>query len=175
MLGIGMYKLIEKMEWVEKYLAISLFLAMLLVLTVQIISRYFLSVAIPWTEEASRWLYIYIVFIGASEAVSRRDHIAVDIVPSRLSVQANLILDILIHGVFAAISLVIVYRGYLFAERMDRLSSVTMDVQMSLLYAAVPLGFTLIFIKSILNVVISLSKLIQPKKDRVTATSHLCE
>lgn len=107
--------------------------------------------------------------------MSRRDHIAVDIVPSRLSIRANFILDILIHGVFAAISLVIVYRGYLFAVRMDRLSSVTMDVQMSWLYAAVPLGFCLIFIKSILNVVISLSKLVQTKKNRVTATSHLCE
>ena len=170
-----MYKLIEKMEWVEKHLSIFLFLAMLLVLTIQIISRYFLSIAIPWTEEVSRWLYIYIVFIGASEAVSRRDHIAVDIVPNRLSNKANLILDILIHGMFSVISLIVVYRGYLFAERMDRLGSVTMDVQMSVLYAAVPLGFSLIFIKSILNMVISLSKLIKPKKDNVTVTSHLCE
>ncbi|MGF1777386.1 TRAP transporter small permease [Vibrio nomapromontoriensis] len=170
-----MYKLIKKMEWVEKHLSIFLFLAMLSVLTIQIISRYFLSIAIPWTEEVSRWLYIYIVFIGASEAVSRRDHIAVDIVPNRLGNKANLILDVMIHGLFSAISLIIIHRGYIFAERMDRLGSVTMDVQMSVLYAAIPLGFSLIFIKSFLNTVISLSKLVKPNRDNATVTSHLCE
>lgn len=160
------------MEWVEKYLSTFLFLTMLLVLTIQIVSRYFLSFAIPWTEELSRWLYIYIVFIGASEAVSRRDHIAVDIVPNRLGTKTNLMMDVLIHSSFAIISLVIVYRGYTFMERMDRLGSITMDVQMSLLYAAIPLGFTMVFIKSILNSVISLSKLLNPSKSNATANSH---
>ncbi|MCG9626392.1 TRAP transporter small permease [Vibrio mediterranei] len=164
-----MNNIIRKMEWAEKYLSILLFLAMLSVLTIQIVSRYFFSVAIPWTEELSRWLYIYIVFIGASEAVSRRDHIAVDIVPNRLGVRANLILDILIHGSFTVISVFIVYRGYLFMERMDRLGSITMDVQMSCLYAAVPIGFALVFVKSILNAGLSLSKLFQQEKGSTTA------
>lgn len=167
-----MNKILERMEWVEKYLSTFLFLTMLLVLTIQIVSRYFLSFAIPWTEELSRWLYIYIVFIGASEAVSRRDHIAVDIVPNRLGTKTNLMMDVLIHSSFAIISLVIVYRGYTFMERMDRLGSITMDVQMSLLYAAIPLGFTMVFIKSILNSVISLSKLLNPSKSNATANSH---
>ncbi|NOH26828.1 TRAP transporter small permease [Vibrio mediterranei] len=167
-----MNKILERMEWVEKYLSTFLFLTMLLVLTIQIVSRYFLSFAIPWTEELSRWLYIYIVFIGASEAVSRRDHIAVDIVPNRLGTKTNLMMDVLIHSSFAIISLVIVYRGYIFMERMDRLGSITMDVQMSLLYAAIPLGFTMVFIKSILNSVISLSKLLNPSKSNATANSH---
>ncbi|MGF1872067.1 TRAP transporter small permease [Photobacterium indicum] len=147
-----MKNIIRKMELIEKYISVSLFIAMLLVLTVQIVSRYFFSIAIPWTEELSRWLYIYIIFVGASEAVSRRDHIAIDIVPNRLSESANYVLDIMIHLVFAATSVVIIYRGYLFAQRMDRLGSITMDVQMSVLYMAVPLGFTLILIKSLLNV-----------------------
>lgn len=167
-----MNKILERMEWVEKYLSTFLFLTMLLVLTIQIVSRYFLSFAIPWTEELSRWLYIYIVFIGASEAVSRRDHIAVDIVPNRLGTKTNLMMDVLIHSSFAIISLVIVYRGYIFMERMDRLGSITMDVQMSLLYAAIPLGFTMVFIKSILNSVNSLSKLLNPSKSNATANSH---
>ena len=163
------------MEWIEKHVSILLFLAMLSVLTIQIISRYFLGIAIPWTEELSRWLYIYIVFVGASEAVSRRDHIAVDIVPNRLSHRGNLVLDVLIHSVFSIISLIIVYRGYLFAERMDRLGSITMDVQMSALYAAVPLGFCLVSVKSILNVMISMSELVRPKKDSEATKSHLCK
>ncbi|MBD1565956.1 TRAP transporter small permease [Vibrio sp. S12_S33] len=170
-----MYKLIKKMEWMEKHFSIFLFLTMLLVLTVQIVSRYFLSVAIPWTEELSRWLYIYIVFVGASEAVSRRDHIAVDIVPNRLSNNANLILDFLIHSIFSVTSVFITYWGYLFAERMDRLGSVTMDIQMSVLYAAIPLGFILVFIKSTLNAGISFSKLIQPETRNSTVTSHICK
>ncbi|MBA5760894.1 TRAP transporter small permease [Vibrio sp. 404] len=170
-----MYKIITKMELVEKYLSIFLFLLMLSVITIQIMSRYFFSFAIPWTEELSRWLYIYIVFVGASEAISRRDHIAVDIVPNRLGNKSGLILDVLIHGLFAVVSLIIVHHGYIFAERMDRLGSITMDVQMSALYGAVPLGFILAFIKSSLNAAISISKLIQPQSGNATVTSHLCK
>lgn len=170
-----MHKIISKMEWAEKQLSIFLFLAMLVVLTVQIVSRYFLSVALPWTEELSRWLYIYIVFIGASEAVSRRDHIAVDVVPNRLSPRTNLILDVLIHTTFAVIAAVIVYRGYAFALRMDRLGSITMDVQMSVLYAAVPIGFVLVGIKSAMNALISLGKLLRPNEGNVSVGSHVCK
>ncbi|WP_194436456.1 TRAP transporter small permease [Vibrio fluminensis] len=170
-----MYKIIAKMELVEKYLAIFLFLLMLTVISVQILSRYFFSFAIPWTEELSRWLYIYIVFIGASEAISRRDHIAIDMLPNRLGDKANLVLDIFIHGLFAVISVVIIHYGYLFAERMDRLGSVTMDVPMSALYGAVPLGFVLVFIKCFLNAAISFSKLVQPQRGDSTVTSHLCK
>ena len=147
-----MKKFIQKMELCEKYLSVTLFIAMLLVVTIQIVSRYFFSFAIPWTEELSRWLYIYIVFIGASEAVSRRDHIAIDIVPNRLGPKTNYLLDIAIHLIFAATAAVIVHRGYLFGLRMDRLGSITMHVQMSWLYMAVPIGFTLVGIKSLLNV-----------------------
>ncbi|MGF1680121.1 TRAP transporter small permease [Photobacterium minamisatsumaniensis] len=161
-----MKNFIQKMELCEKYLSVSLFIAMLLVLTVQIVSRYFFSFAIPWTEELSRWLYIYIVFVGASEAVSRRDHIAIDIVPNRLSKKANYLLDIAIHLVFTATAAVIVYRGYLFALRMDRLGSITMDVQMSWLYMAVPIGFTMIGIKSLLNVCTSTSELMALTKNK---------
>ncbi|MEZ8296909.1 TRAP transporter small permease [Vibrio splendidus] len=157
-----MNKFVVKMEWIEKQLSIFLFLAMLLVLTIQIVSRYFLTIALPWTEELSRWLYIYIVFIGSSEAISRRDHIAVDIVPNRLSSKANLILDVCIHLIFAVIAAIIVYRGYLFAVRMDRLGSITMDVQMSMLYGAVPVGFALVTIKSSLNAAMSFMKLVKP-------------
>ncbi|RJX75683.1 TRAP transporter small permease [Vibrio sinensis] len=170
-----MYKIITKMELIEKYLSIFLFLLMLSVIAIQILSRYFFSFAIPWTEELSRWLYIYIVFIGASEAISRRDHIAIDMLPNRLGDKAGLLLDIFIHGVFAVIAVIIVHYGYIFAERMDRLGSVTMDVQMSALYGAVPVGFLLVFIKSFLNAAISFSKLVKPQRGDATVNSHLCK
>lgn len=166
-----MKTLIQKMEWVEKYLSVFLFLTMLLVITTQIVSRYFLSIAIPWTEELSRWLYIYIVFVGGSEAISRRDHIAVDILQNRLSERPKLVLDAIIHIVFAAVCLVVIYYGWTFTERMDRLSSVTMDVKMSALYAAVPFGFTLVFIKSVINALMSVSDIIQLQKE----SKHLAQ
>ena len=170
-----MYNIVMKMEFFEKHISIFIFLAMLLVLTIQIISRHFINFAIPWTEELSRWFYIYIVFVGASEAVSRRDHIAVDIVQNRLSNKFNLVLDTSIHIVFSLVSAFIAYRGYLFAERMDRLTSVTMDIQMSMLYVAVPIGFALVFIKSVANAYISISKLLKRETRNLALTSHICK
>ncbi|WP_372921784.1 TRAP transporter small permease [Roseovarius sp.] len=51
----------------------------LLLIGAQIGSRVFTGDSLSWSDELARLFFIYLVFIGATEASMRRNHIAVDL------------------------------------------------------------------------------------------------
>lgn len=55
---------------------------MLLLVTAQIIFRFVLAISVPWTEDISRLLFVYVVYLGASVAFHERAMIVIDTVPS---------------------------------------------------------------------------------------------
>ncbi len=80
----------ELKKWLDKSLVfeetieIGLFILMFFTIIVQVIFRFrpiaeLVSYTPFWTEELSRWLYIYIVFIGAGVGLHRNEHIAIEI------------------------------------------------------------------------------------------------
>lgn len=136
----------------ERNMSTILFVVLFITLVLQIFSRYFFDMSIVWTEEVSRWLYIYIVMLGASEAVSKRDHITVDLVPNMLQPRGRALLFICIHFIYLLACLYLVKLGYTSTLCMDRLQAITMDIPVSYLYVIIPVGFALMAIRSTINI-----------------------
>jgi len=59
--------------------AVTLFSTMVAVTAMGVFFRYVLNSALPWAEEADRYLFIWLSFVGASITMRRKAHIAVDI------------------------------------------------------------------------------------------------
>lgn len=57
--------------------------ALIAVITLQVVSRVFFS-SVPWTEEAARFLVIWLTFLGAALAYHQRRHIAVTVLVERV-------------------------------------------------------------------------------------------
>ena len=66
----------------EENLAALFMGGLLFTLLLQVFTRYVLNDPLSWTEEVARYLYVYIVFLGASAAISDRTHGASTISPS---------------------------------------------------------------------------------------------
>jgi len=47
-------------------------------LGLQVITRYVVTVQLTWTEEVARYLFVWLVFFGASAAIRNRSHVAVE-------------------------------------------------------------------------------------------------
>lgn len=63
----------------------TVFLAgVLAAVVLQVFFRYVARIAVPWTEEATRYLGIWMVFMGAAAAVAQGSHIAVTVLVERL-------------------------------------------------------------------------------------------
>jgi TRAP-type C4-dicarboxylate transport system permease small subunit len=86
-----------------------------------VIFRYFLNQAIAWYEEVSRFLLIWIVFLGAVLAYIRKDHLGLDVILYYLKPRAKQVV-ILLSDLLVIIALAIMVQGG-FAMALDSLAS----------------------------------------------------
>lgn len=61
------------------------FALMLVIMAIQVISRYVLGIAVSWTDEASRYLFLGEIFLGSVLALHYQEHIRITIVTDILS------------------------------------------------------------------------------------------
>jgi TRAP-type C4-dicarboxylate transport system permease small subunit len=76
-----LWKLLNKFE---VYLSAWIFIAMTILLFVQVVTRYVFNHAITWTEEISCILFVWLVYLGVAAAVLSRKHLKMDIVVNAL-------------------------------------------------------------------------------------------
>lgn len=72
-----------------KALALFLYVLMILVVGLQVLTRWvigsLIGSSLPWTVNLSQMLLVYVTFIGAAVASGKREHISLDLLVSRLS------------------------------------------------------------------------------------------
>ncbi len=139
---------------VDQY--VGYFLAFLMaVMTLDVLwgvfTRYLVGSQSPWTEELARFLLIWIGLLGAAYVSGQQKHLAIDILPGRLTGAAKTRLEafirLLIIG-FAATVLIaggarLVYVTYRLGQY-----SAALQVPLSAVYAIVPIsGLLIIFYK----------------------------
>ena len=82
---------------VEEALAMVLMIIMLIVVTIQVVNQAFLHFNnITWTEEISRILLVWVIFIGACIATRRGSHLVVSFVYDNLKGPAKIIVRIFV-------------------------------------------------------------------------------
>lgn len=74
--------------------AVGLFVATLVLVNVQIVCRFVLSISVPWTEEISRLLFVWLAYIGAAIGLREGTMIVIDTLPQALGPRAKAWLDV---------------------------------------------------------------------------------
>lgn len=119
----------------------------------EIIARNLFRTSIPWSGEAARYLFVYVVFIGAFVLTRDRSFICMDILKTKVRARFlfyyNLLLDILVV-LFAAVMLV---SGYRLAVENRMQVSAAMGLPKNLVYAVMPVSGFLIIVYSLRNMV----------------------
>jgi len=106
-------KALDMLNRVSEYMVIALYTVMISLMTVQVILRKFFSAPLPWAEEASRILFVWMVFIGAALATYARRHIVVDFFVGYLPEKVRNWVDKLVLPTGGIVLLVVVYYGWL--------------------------------------------------------------
>jgi len=70
-----MKKIYKISKYVYDFIPIAAMLAMLACVVIQVVARYILQALVPWTEEASRYLLIFICATGAVTVSRKGDHL----------------------------------------------------------------------------------------------------
>lgn len=89
-------------RWVDGAV-IALFAATLVLVNVQIVCRFVLSISVPWTEEVSRLLFIWLAYLGAAIGLREGTQIVIDTLPELLGASARRVLDPFVRVVSLAV------------------------------------------------------------------------
>jgi len=135
-----MSKLLKQIDRLV-FLAIALLLAaMVLDVTIQVVFRYVIQNPPTWTEEAARFLCIWMVFLAAGLAFGRGSHIVVDALHLVLPLPLKRLLLVLINLASLAFLLVLVWQGVEMVQLTSNTTSTAMQLNMGVVYAALPTG-----------------------------------
>jgi TRAP-type C4-dicarboxylate transport system permease small subunit len=98
--------ILRLVDWVLDRVTLLLLTVLLVVVGAQIFARYVLNHSLFWSEELARYLFIYLVFLGAAIVLRRGGHIQVSFfveqLPPRLRRGVAVLGDLLLLG-FAGI------------------------------------------------------------------------
>jgi TRAP-type C4-dicarboxylate transport system permease small subunit len=147
-------KILERIfDVIEQGLGVTLLLVMFASVLIQIFFRYVLKSPLTWTEEASRYSFIWTVLLGAAFAVRRREHVVMDVLvkkfPAPLQKQISFFLNLMI-----LISLIyllpISWRFFWF---MKNVSAPTMKISWGFLFFSAPLSVFLMTIHTFMGLI----------------------
>jgi TRAP-type C4-dicarboxylate transport system permease small subunit len=137
----------------EEWIAIAMFVILFFILLLQVVSRFVLADPFFWTEELARYLFIWVVLIGSSEAIRTRTHIGMELVPNLLGERHRMLLGIVMDLLVLGCLVALTYHGAAYARRANAVDSVVLEVPESLLYGALPVGAALMSLRLILRLV----------------------
>ena len=101
-------------NWVE-YSLFGLGFSMTLIVAVQVFCRYVLNHSLFWAEELSRYLLVWLTFLGASVAYRRNVHPGIDVVYNRLPDIIQKIFSNTVHFISIALFAVMIFYGIKFS------------------------------------------------------------
>jgi len=147
--------LLEKSLVIEETFEIACFAVLFVTIVIQILFRIkpvaeAFSYSPIWTEELSRWLYVYIVLIGAGVGLQRNEHIAIEYFADKLPPRGRLALRLLINALILFCCALFVRYGIKNVRVVWRQRSHTMPIfTYAVLYAVVPISFSLMILRTL--------------------------
>jgi TRAP-type C4-dicarboxylate transport system permease small subunit len=140
-------------EWVfwkaVETAAVVCFLATLTVMFIQVVSRYAIGAAVPWTDETSRYLFICSVFLGAAICQLRSAQIRVTIVLDMLSPATRRWFETIQLVCTAVVAAALVVGCIKMAITSSNLRAATLPITFAWLYAVQGLGLLMILVISL--------------------------
>ena len=151
---------------IYKIFLIGLTIVMFIIVGSNVFSRFVLNNSLGWADELSRFIFIWISFLGAVIAYGTDDHVGLNFVIAKIpsaKVQniVNIITDILIMSVLA----IITYYGYIVAVSATNVSP-ALYIPMTLVYSVVPISGFLMMIINITKIKKHIKLFIEGRKEK---------
>lgn len=120
--------------------------AMTLAVFLQVVFRFLGRVGIEGIEEVPRYLFVWLVMIGAAAAMYRSEHTRLDFFVDKLSPRGRAMVSAITHAAGIALFLSMIKSSLVLVPNSQLQSSPGLGVPLGYVYAAVPVGAALIVI-----------------------------
>ena len=133
----------------EEIVGAILLAAMCLVAMIQVAGRYLLASPPAWTEEMATLFFAWLVFVGSSLALKRHEHFALEVAVEQLPRIAQSIIQFVVLVLLVVFCAILVVYGAGLAIDNWSVKTAVLEIPRTWLYAAVPFGGLLMFVRTI--------------------------
>ena len=130
----------------ETYAAGGLVITVCVVVLLQVLMRYLFAYPNPWSEEVSRFCFIWMSLLGASLAVEHEAHFKFDQVTKKLTPRAQRAAETFAWTVVLLFSLLLIATGIALMDLTMGERSSALNLPIPFVYAAVPVSGVLMAI-----------------------------
>ena len=145
----------------EEALLIALLVTMTLLMGLQVFSRYILNASLSWSEELTRYVFIWSGFLSISYCIKKWISIKIDQVilmfPKPVYVVAQLVLNVILFALFAFLAWHAV--TYLQMSIASAQKSPALGLPMPFVQAAPLVGFTLAAVRALQQIVLEIGNI----------------
>ena len=147
-----MKKFLQKYDKFEEYLLIGSLVFNVLLIFSQIFMRTIFNYSLSWTEELSRYIFIWQTWLGTSIALKYKQHIRVEILINIFKKAKNKkILEISVNLIWIAFSIFLLYAGTLLCKSMIARNGLSsgMRIPLVFVYSCLPISSLIVLIRLI--------------------------
>jgi len=116
------------------------------IVTAEVTLRYLFSHSMIFTEELSRYLMVWIVFLGSALAIRDGSHIHIQILVKRLGPRMQQNVKLASYALIIAFLVFITVEGLKILPRQLQQMCITIDISLFYFYLAIPVGSILMII-----------------------------
>jgi TRAP-type C4-dicarboxylate transport system permease small subunit len=114
--------------------------AMTILVLLQVVLRYGFAVPLPWVEEATVLMMIWLTFTGTAVALRRGAHVAATMAVDRLPKGAQVLFAQVSLAAVLLFSLVVAWQGTLLMQSVSGQRTAALGMPMAFAYAIIPIG-----------------------------------
>ncbi len=135
--------------------------AMALAVFVQVLLRYVFTYALDGLDEVPRYLFVWLVMIGAAAAMHRGEHTALDYFQNRLPARGRALAIAVTNAIGMLLFLSLIKTSFVLVPNSNLQSSAGLGLPLGWVYVAVPVGAGLILLPMAWRFVAALRELWQ--------------
>ena len=159
---------------VFRWLTVGLVAVMTTIVLSGVFFRYVLNDALPWSEEIAKFLMVWMTFVAAPLAFRAGALVAINAVPNALKGRARQLLLVIIQLVIISLMVAFVDRGSFLAKNAYIQRASTIDLSITYVYIAMPIGALSIALLSLQSLLGSLRRFMdgtsEPAEEEHSAT-----
>ena len=152
----------------DAYFAGFMFAITLTVVVVNVFTRYFANYIIPWGEEVATTCFVYTTFVGAAWCLRTHQHVGVDLLVDKLPAGARKAVHILTDLIILVTNGYITWLSYQFVVSSSVKTMPILKISSVWLNSALILGFGLMTIYSLMNLVKTIREPADTKRGEAT-------
>jgi len=132
------------MVTLNRWIVIAMMAVMVLLVFMNVVSRYIFNHSIIWAEEVSQYLMVWVAFLGAGLALRQGRHVAVEMLQDRLPPTARRMTRHLVALLLIVFMGILTVLGFRFAHFAWDQETPVLNIPQGIPYLAVPIGALLL-------------------------------